>query len=205
MATHSSILAWRIPGMGEPGRLQSMGSQSQTQLTQLSSSSSSSSSLLSSQSASFPHKVVFLASAPCLTSRVSLDSVTVLATTQRLCALCDDHLRMSKQRQREAGNVAAVPIEAGSLLRISWQLLLSSSRLIPFLQQGEKVTQRVQRKKSVILSKQQPLEVYFTSWNRYVSETCLKLSLLQINSSFHFIVFDKTLNVLQTLPLMEFS
>ena len=27
MATHSSVLAWRIPGMGEPGRLQSMGSQ----------------------------------------------------------------------------------------------------------------------------------------------------------------------------------
>ena len=26
MATHSSILAWRIPGTGEPGRLQSMGS-----------------------------------------------------------------------------------------------------------------------------------------------------------------------------------
>ena len=27
MATHSSILAWRIPRMEEPGRLQSMGSQ----------------------------------------------------------------------------------------------------------------------------------------------------------------------------------
>ena len=27
MATHSSILAWRIPGMEEPGALQSMGSQ----------------------------------------------------------------------------------------------------------------------------------------------------------------------------------
>ena len=27
MATHSSILAWRIPWMVEPGRLQSMGSQ----------------------------------------------------------------------------------------------------------------------------------------------------------------------------------
>ena len=27
MATHSSTLAWRIPGMGEPGGLQSMGSQ----------------------------------------------------------------------------------------------------------------------------------------------------------------------------------
>ena len=27
MATHSSILAWRIPGTEEPGRLQSMGSQ----------------------------------------------------------------------------------------------------------------------------------------------------------------------------------
>ena len=26
MATHSSVLSWRIPGAGEPGRLQSMGS-----------------------------------------------------------------------------------------------------------------------------------------------------------------------------------
>ena len=26
MATHSSVLAWRIPGMGEPGGLRSMGS-----------------------------------------------------------------------------------------------------------------------------------------------------------------------------------
>ena len=26
MASHSSVLAWRIPGAGEPGRLQSMGS-----------------------------------------------------------------------------------------------------------------------------------------------------------------------------------
>ena len=30
MATHSGILAWRIPWTEEPGRLQSMGSQSQT-------------------------------------------------------------------------------------------------------------------------------------------------------------------------------
>ena len=28
MATHSSVLAWRIPPTEEPGRLQSMGSQS---------------------------------------------------------------------------------------------------------------------------------------------------------------------------------
>ena len=27
MATHSSILAWRTPWTGEPGRLQSMGSE----------------------------------------------------------------------------------------------------------------------------------------------------------------------------------
>ena len=33
MATHSSILAWRIPWREEPGRLQSMGSQSQTRLS----------------------------------------------------------------------------------------------------------------------------------------------------------------------------
>ena len=26
MATHSSVLAWRIPGTGEPGRLPSTGS-----------------------------------------------------------------------------------------------------------------------------------------------------------------------------------
>ena len=27
MATHSSVLAWRVPGTGEPGGLPSMGSQ----------------------------------------------------------------------------------------------------------------------------------------------------------------------------------
>ena len=32
MATHSSILAWRIPWTEEPGGLQSMGSQSRTRL-----------------------------------------------------------------------------------------------------------------------------------------------------------------------------
>ena len=35
MATHSSILAWRIPWMEEPGGLQSMGSQSWTRLSDL--------------------------------------------------------------------------------------------------------------------------------------------------------------------------
>ena len=33
MATHSSSLAWKIPWTEEPGRLQSMGSQTQTQLS----------------------------------------------------------------------------------------------------------------------------------------------------------------------------
>ena len=32
MATHSSVLAWRIPGTAEPGGLPSMGSQSWTRL-----------------------------------------------------------------------------------------------------------------------------------------------------------------------------
>ena len=36
MATHSSILAWRIPWTEEPGGLQSMGLQTQTQLKRLS-------------------------------------------------------------------------------------------------------------------------------------------------------------------------
>ena len=42
IATHSSVLAWRIPGTGEPGGLPSLRSQSRTRLKQLSSSSSSS-------------------------------------------------------------------------------------------------------------------------------------------------------------------
>ena len=33
IATHSSILAWRIPWTEEPGGLQSLGSQSWTQLS----------------------------------------------------------------------------------------------------------------------------------------------------------------------------
>ena len=33
MATHSSILAWKIPWTEEPGGLQPTGSQSQTQLS----------------------------------------------------------------------------------------------------------------------------------------------------------------------------
>ena len=41
MATHSSTLAWRIPGTGEPGGLPSIDTQSRTRLKRLSSSSSS--------------------------------------------------------------------------------------------------------------------------------------------------------------------
>ena len=37
MATHSSVLAWRIPGTGEPGGLPSLGLQSRTRLKRLSS------------------------------------------------------------------------------------------------------------------------------------------------------------------------
>ena len=38
METHSSVLAWRIPGTGEPGGLPSMGvAQSRTRLKQFSS------------------------------------------------------------------------------------------------------------------------------------------------------------------------
>ena len=33
MATHSSLLAWKIPWMEEPGKLQSMGLWSRTQLS----------------------------------------------------------------------------------------------------------------------------------------------------------------------------
>ena len=36
MATHSSILAWEIPWTEDPGRLQSMGSQSESEVKSLS-------------------------------------------------------------------------------------------------------------------------------------------------------------------------
>ena len=36
MATHASVLAWKIPCTEEPGGLQSIGSQSQTQLSTVS-------------------------------------------------------------------------------------------------------------------------------------------------------------------------
>ena len=35
MATHSSVLAWRIPGMGEPGGLPSMGSHMGSDMTEV--------------------------------------------------------------------------------------------------------------------------------------------------------------------------
>ena len=57
MATQSGVLAWRIPGTGEPGGLPSMGSQSRTRLKRLSSSSSSSSEVVSGFCAkSFPQQ-----------------------------------------------------------------------------------------------------------------------------------------------------
>ena len=46
MAPHSSVLAWRIPGTGEPGAAVYGVAQSRTRLKRLSSSSSSSSSNL---------------------------------------------------------------------------------------------------------------------------------------------------------------
>ena len=53
MATHSSVLAWRIPGTGKPGGLPSLGSHRVTRLKRLSSSSDSES-LSSSPKYSFP-------------------------------------------------------------------------------------------------------------------------------------------------------
>ena len=44
IATYSSVLAWRIPGMGDPGGLPSMGSRSRTRMKWLSNSNSNRSS-----------------------------------------------------------------------------------------------------------------------------------------------------------------
>ena len=63
MATHSSVIAWRIPGTGEPWRAALYGvTQSRTQLKRLSSSSSSSmySVMSSSNSESFTNSFPIL-------------------------------------------------------------------------------------------------------------------------------------------------
>ena len=59
MATHSSALAWRIPGMGEPGGLPSMGSQSRTQLKRLSSNNAESAEFQFEISAKFTDFTIF--------------------------------------------------------------------------------------------------------------------------------------------------
>ena len=60
MATHTSVLAWRIPGTGEPGGLPSVGSQSRTLLKQLSSSSKIKSVTVSTVLLSICHEVMGL-------------------------------------------------------------------------------------------------------------------------------------------------
>ena len=61
MATHSSVIAWRIPGTGEPWRAALYGvTQSRTQLKRLSSSSSMYSVMSSSNSESFTNSFPIL-------------------------------------------------------------------------------------------------------------------------------------------------
>ena len=54
MATHSSVLAWRIPGTGEPDRLLSMGSQSRNTTEATQQQQQAHSTLFHSQEANFP-------------------------------------------------------------------------------------------------------------------------------------------------------
>ena len=56
MATHSSVLAWRMPETGEPGGLPSMGSHSRTRLKGLSRLSSSRINRVKSSVGVFPAK-----------------------------------------------------------------------------------------------------------------------------------------------------
>ena len=75
MATHSSVLAWRIPGTAEPGGLPSMGLHSRTWLKRLSSSSSSYVFLLYSKVNQLYAYIPFLLSLPQLTSPSPWDSL----------------------------------------------------------------------------------------------------------------------------------
>ena len=78
MATHSSTLAWKIPWMEEPGKLQSMVSQSQTQLSNFTGSHLG------------PHGVLSaLCSAWVLVSHLFYTSVQFSSVAQSCPTLCD--------------------------------------------------------------------------------------------------------------------
>ena len=86
MAIHSSILAWRLPWTEEPGRPQSMGSQSQTQLSEWEYTHT-----LLSQTPSCPPSPAFLTSRG-LSRGLSLnpkDSQHALRTSTMRSFLCD--------------------------------------------------------------------------------------------------------------------
>ena len=75
VAAHSSIFVWRIPGTEEPGGLQSMGSQSQTQLKQLSTWPCTSLSLPLLTCSSLPR--FKRSSLPCATLLLALDTLFI--------------------------------------------------------------------------------------------------------------------------------
>ena len=92
VATHSSILAWRIPGMVEPGGLPSMGSHSQTRLKRLSSSSTQSCA-----------RTLLAASLNCLLLRYSWSTVLCLISAEQesgsvkhIYAYVDIYIRMCR-------------------------------------------------------------------------------------------------------------
>ena len=60
MTTHSSVLAWRIQGMGEPGGRPFMGSQSRTRLKRLSSSRHSFQNTWSMKDTAIKHCIISL-------------------------------------------------------------------------------------------------------------------------------------------------
>ena len=78
MAPHSSVLAWRIPGTGEPGGLPDVSgvAQSRTRLKRLSSSSSSTTIYKTdTQGLAVPHRELYSRSRACVLScSVVLDS-----------------------------------------------------------------------------------------------------------------------------------
>ena len=82
MAIHSSILAWRIPWTQEPGGLQSIGSQSQTQLKRLSTAQSA-------ENLKKPERIRFRLASLDRVYDPHMESLVVVLVAQSCLTLCN--------------------------------------------------------------------------------------------------------------------
>ena len=106
MATHSSVLAWRIAGTGDPGGLPSMGLQSRTRLKRHSGGSSmSTESMMPSNHLILCHPVRLLLSI--------FPNIRVFSSESAFCLRCPKYWNFSISPSKEYSELISFRIVAG--------------------------------------------------------------------------------------------